>query len=94
MATYFMFGKYSLDAIRGISAARTEKAGKLIQKFGGEVKSVYALLGETDLVIIATFPGSEQAVKASLSVSKLTGIAFRTSEAIGVENFDRITSDI
>ena len=77
-----------------MSASRTEKANKLIQKYGGEVKSIYALLGENDLVIIATFPGTEQVVKSSLAISKLTGIAFTTSEAIAVEDFDRMISDI
>jgi uncharacterized protein with GYD domain len=94
MATYFLFGKYSSDAIKGMSTSRTEKATKLIQKYGGEVKSVYALLGDTDVVIIAAFPGTEQVVKASLAISKLTGIAFKTSEAIPVETFDRMISDI
>jgi uncharacterized protein with GYD domain len=94
MATYFLFGKYSSDAIKGMSANRTEKATKLVQKYGGEVKSIYALLGENDLVIIATFPGAEQVVKASLALNKLTGIAFATSEAIAVEDFDRMISDV
>jgi len=94
MATYFLLGKYSSDAIKGMSASRTEKATILIQKYGGEVKSIYALLGEKDLVIIAKFPGTEQAVKASLAISKLSGIAFTTSEAIAVEDFDRMISDI
>lgn len=94
MATYFLFGKYSPEAIKNMSAGRTEKANKLIQKFGGETKSVYALLGEKDLVIIATFPGTEQAVKSSIAISKLTGVAFTTSEAIAVEDFDRMISDI
>jgi uncharacterized protein with GYD domain len=94
MATYFMFGKFSADAIKGMSASRTEKANKLFQKYGGEIKSIYALLGDIDLVIIATFPGTEQAVKSSIAVSKLTGIAFTTSEAIAVEDFDRMISDI
>jgi len=94
MATYFLFGKYSADAAKGISTSRTEEANKLIQKFGGEVKSIYALLGEPDLVIIATFPGIEQVVKSSIAITKLTGIAFTTSEAIAVEDFDRMISDI
>ena len=94
MATYFLFGKYSSDATKGMSASRTEKANKLIQKYSGEIKSIYALLGEKDLVIIATFPGTEQAVKSSLAISKLTGIIFTTSEAIMVEDFDRMISDI
>ena len=94
MATFFMFGKYSADALKGISAGRTEKAGKLIQKYGGEIKSIHALLGEKDLVIIAQFPGIEHAVKSSIALSRLTGIAFTTSEAVAVEDFDRMVSEI
>lgn len=94
MTTYFMFGKYSADAMKGMSASRTENANKLMKKFGGEIKSIYALLGDKDLVIIASFPGTEQAMKASIAVSKLTGIAFTTSEALAVEDFDRMISDI
>lgn len=94
MKTYFLFGKYTTDAFKGMSAARTEKAEKLIRKFGGELKSVYALLGEKDLVIIASFPDSENAVKSSIAISKLTGIAFSTSEAIPVEEFDKMISEI
>jgi uncharacterized protein with GYD domain len=94
MATYFLFGKYSSEATKGMSSERTGKANKLLQKLGGEIKSIYALLGEKDLVIIATFPGTQQALKASLSISKLTGITFTTSEAIQVEDFDKLISDI
>ncbi|MBP1675388.1 MAG: hypothetical protein H6Q24_1526 [Bacteroidetes bacterium] len=94
MSTYFMFGKYSPDGLTGISASRTEKANKLIQKFGGEIKSVYALLGEKDVVIIATFPGIMEAVKASIVIGRLTGIAFTTSEAVPVEDFDSMVAEI
>ncbi|MCX6330980.1 MAG: GYD domain-containing protein [Bacteroidia bacterium] len=94
MATYFLFGTYSAEAVKGISAARTEKANKLIQKYKGKIISIYALLGNKDLVIIATFPGIEQVVKASIAVSKLTGIAFSTSEAIPVKDFDKMAAGI
>ncbi|MGD0340423.1 MAG: GYD domain-containing protein [Bacteroidales bacterium] len=94
MATYFLFGKYSSDAKKGMSATRTVKANQLIKKFKGKVISIYALLGEKDLVIIATFPGTEQALKSSIAISKLTGITFTTFEAIAVEDFDRMILDI
>jgi uncharacterized protein with GYD domain len=94
MATYFFFGKYSTDAKKGISASRTLKANQLIKKYKGKVISIYALLGEKDLVIIATFPGTEQAMKSSIAISRLTGIAFTTSEAIAVEDFDRMIPGI
>jgi uncharacterized protein with GYD domain len=94
MATYFLFGKYSAEAVKGMNPNRTEQAAKLIQKFGGELKSMYALLGEHDLVVIATFPGTEQVVKASLAITRLTGITFATSEAIAVTDFDRMITAI
>ena len=34
MATYFMFGKYSLEGMKGISAGRTDKTLALIKKHG------------------------------------------------------------
>jgi len=94
MATYFLFGRYSADAVKGMSSARTEKAIKLIQKYGGELKSMHIITGEYDIVIMATFPGLSNVVKAIVSITKLTGIGFVTSEAIPVEEFDRIVADV
>ena len=90
MATYFMFGKYTLDGIKDISVKRTEKASALVKKYGGEIKSVYALLGATDLVLILDFPGTEQAMKASVELTKLLGVSFTTAPAVTAEEFDKI----
>jgi len=92
MATYLMFGKYSADSIKAISAKRTGDAAALLQKYDGTLLSGYALLGEHDLVLIVELPDTEQAVKASVELSKMTGIAFTTSPAVSVENFDRLMS--
>jgi len=94
MGTYFLFGCYSESALKEISAKRTEKAAATIQKFGGQVKSVHALLGEHDLVIIADLPGTEQAMQCSLALHKLTGIAFTTAPAVSVEQFDKLAADV
>jgi uncharacterized protein with GYD domain len=94
MATFFMFGSYSAEALKGISAERTEKANNIIQKLGGKLKSIYALLGEKDLVIIVEFPGIEEAIKASIAINRLTGISFSTSQAVSVEEFDKIIAEI
>ena len=88
-----MFGKYSSGAIKDISAKRTEKANSLIEKYGGTVKSVYALLGDYDLVLIVDLPGVEEAMKASIAVSKLTGISFSSSQAVPVADFDKLAED-
>ena len=94
MATFFMFGKYSSEALKGMSAERTDRIVSLINKLGGEVNSMYALMGEKDLVFIVNFPGIEQAIKASVALGKSTGISFTTSQAVTVEEFDKIISDI
>lgn len=94
MPTFFMFGKYSTEALKGISSKRTEKGNALIKKMGGKTISTYVLLGEKDLVIIADFPDTGQAMKASIALSKLTGIGFSSSPAMTVEEFDRTMKDV
>ena len=90
MPTFCMFGKYSSDAVGKISAERTVKATAMMEKLGGEVKTGYALLGETDLVLIVDFPGVKEAMKASVEMNKLLGIAFTTSPAVTIEEFDKL----
>ncbi|HZE20453.1 MAG TPA: GYD domain-containing protein [Desulfobaccales bacterium] len=90
MATFLMFGKYSAQAIKEMSPARTEKGTALIKQLGGEVKAMYALLGKIDLVFVVDLPNLEAAIKTSVALSKQTGIAFTTSPAISVEEFDKL----
>jgi len=90
MSTYLMFGKYSAEGVKGISANRTKAAADLIKKSGGELVAIYALLGEFDLVLVARFPGTKEVVKSSLALAKLTGVSFSTAEAIPVEEFDKL----
>ena len=94
MAIFFMFGKYSSEGLKEMSAERTDKAVSLIKKFDGEVDSVYALLGEQDLVLIVDFPGVEQAMKASVALTKMTGVSFISSPAVPVEDFDKMIAEI
>jgi uncharacterized protein with GYD domain len=94
MTTFVMFGRYSAEALKGVSAKRTVAASKLIKKLGGKTQSMYALLGEKDLIFIADFPGIGEAMKASVALHKLTGISFTTSAAISVEEFDKLMSEL
>jgi len=94
MATFLMIGKYSSGALKQMSAERTDKAVNLIKNLGGEVKAMYALLGEKDLAFIVTLPGIEQAMKASVALNKSTGISFTTFPAVTVEEFDKMMGDV
>jgi uncharacterized protein with GYD domain len=85
MGTFFMFGRYSHDSIKSISARRTEKTKALIEKYGGRLVSAYALLGDIDLVLILELPGKEEA---------MLGIGFTTAPAVTVETFDSLIQDL
>jgi len=93
MPIFMMFGKYSTEALKGISPERTDKAVELIKKNGGKVISMYAVLGEHDLVFTLDFPDSEKALAASVALNKLTGISFTTSPVVEVEKFDKLIAE-
>lgn len=90
MMTFFMFGKYSQESLRSITARRTEQAVGIIEKLNGQVTSMYALLGEHDMVFIVQLPGVREAMEASVGLAKLTNMAFKTCPAISVERFDEM----
>ncbi len=90
MSTFIMFGKYSHDSIKEISTERTQKANQLISANGGSVKSGYALLGDTDLVLVVDFPSNENAMKVSIGLAKLLGVSFSTAPAVSMEEFDKL----
>ena len=90
MATYLMFGKYSLEAIGKISAQRSDQAVALIKQNGGELRAGYALLGDTDLALIVELPDTERAMKTSVGLSKLLGVSFSTVPAMTVGEFDKL----
>lgn len=90
MAKFLMLGRYSLEAIKGITAERTKKVVETIEKSGGKVDSMFALLGNYDLAFMVDFPGVKEAMKASVGLAKLTGISFTSSPAVTVEEFDKI----
>ena len=90
MATYFMFGIYDADALDDISAERTRAAHQVVESTGGKIEALYVLMGDTDLVLIADFPDARKAIKASIELSKLTGISFSTTPAMKVQEFDQL----
>jgi uncharacterized protein with GYD domain len=94
MGTFFLFGKYSTVATQAISRERTDQVRETIKKLGGQVKAIYALLGQYDVVIIVELPNMADAMKASIAVGRLTGVSFSTAAAVSVEEFDRIVAEI
>jgi uncharacterized protein with GYD domain len=90
MATFIMFGKYSAEALKGMSPGRTQQIVDAIKKFGGDVQGMYATLGDHDLVFILSLPGVEKAMQLSVALNTMTGIAFSTAPAVTAVEFDKI----
>ena len=90
MAIFMMFGKYTSEALRGISPERTEQVVELIETNGGKVISMYAVMGEHDLVFTLDFPDSDSAFATSVALNRITGISFTTSPVVDVEMFDSL----
>ena len=94
MSTFFMFGKSSAEALEKVSVDRTRQAHQAIEKFGGRIKGIYALLGEYDVVVIVELPRMAEAMKASIALKRLTDISFFTAAAMPVEEFDQIVGEM
>ena len=94
VSTYLMFGRYSSNALKTASAARTRKAEHLVGRFRGQIKGMYAMLGGNDLLMIVDLPGIEEAIKVSAGLTKLTGITFTSYPAISVTEFDRLMQEV
>ena len=94
MPIFMMFGKYTQDSLKNVSAQRTKKAVRIIEKNGGKVISMYAVAGEHDLVFTLDFPDTEKAMATSLAIGQLTGISFVTSPVVDVEQFDHLLSEV
>lgn len=94
MAAFLMFGKYTPEALQGLSADRTKAAQKLVKQMGGKIQSMYATLGEHDLVFVVNLPSTEDALKASIALNRMTGITFSTAPAVPVEEFDQMVGEM
>lgn len=90
MTTFFMFGKYTAESFREMSAERTQQVVNEIERLGGKINAMNILLGEYDVLLCVSLPGIEDALKASVALTKLTGISFTTCPAVTVEAFDRL----
>lgn len=90
MATFFMFGNYTAEAVKHMSIERTQKVVEEIQKLGGQVQAMHATLGPHDLIFCVQLPDIESALRASVKLTQLTDITFTTAPAVSVEHFDRM----
>ena len=90
MATYLMLGKYTAGALKEASASRTQKAQEIVEKAGGKIQSIAALLGPYDLALTVDFPDNAAAIGVAAQLVKMTGVGFTTMPTMSVGEFDKI----
>ena len=90
MQTFVMLGKYSQQAIKEMSPKRTQNTEDIITQMGGKIHEMYALLGAFDLLFVVDLPGTDDAMRLSVMLSRLTGISFSTYPAVSVGTFDSL----
>ncbi|HMO05158.1 MAG TPA: GYD domain-containing protein [Kiritimatiellia bacterium] len=90
MALYLMLGNYTHPSVREINAARTKEAVGVIEKNNGQVVSMYAMLGQFDVVLVVNLPGNREAMEVSVGLSRVTGIHFSTGPVIPIDRFDEM----
>lgn len=90
MALYMMLGKYSQSSVCEINSARTKETVGVIERYDGQVVSMYAMLGPYDVIMIVNLPGNREAIEVSVGLSKITGIHFTTGPVIPVDRFDEM----
>ncbi len=90
MRTFLMFGKSSSRELKEISVKYRAEVVSVVKSFGGDVRSMYVMLREKYLVLVFDFPALKRAVKASIALSKLTGISFTTSPAVPVDEINKV----
>ena len=90
MSTFIIFGKYTPEVTKAISAGRTAQAEKLIEMCGGKLIGLYATMGVYDVVGVVEFPTTTDAMKASVALNRATGISFWTTPAMTIQEFDAV----
>ncbi len=92
MGTFFILGKSSAGELKEISLKYKGEFKRVVNGFGGDVRFMYVMLRGEYLVFVFAFPGLEKATKASLALSKLTGISFQISPAVPVDEFHELVT--
>jgi len=92
MKTFLISGKSSPKELKELSLKYKAEIVRLVKDFGGDVGSMYVILREKYMILISVFPGMKPAEKAPITLSKFTGISFRTLPAISVDEFYELTA--
>lgn len=96
MPTYISLIRWTQKGIEGIkdSPSRHDMAKQAYKSVGAELKEMYMVMGQYDLVIICDVPGDETAAKLSLTLGARGNIRTETFRAFTEDEYRKIVADL
>jgi uncharacterized protein with GYD domain len=94
MATYISLIRYTQKGIENIkeSPARLDAAKKAFQAVGAELKEMYLVTGQYDIVMVSEAPDDETVAKLSLAIGSGGAIRTETLRAFTEDEYRKIIS--
>ncbi|OGP65533.1 MAG: GYD family protein [Deltaproteobacteria bacterium RBG_13_53_10] len=92
MATYIMLHRYTQKGVENIkqSPARLEAVKKAFKAMGAELKQVYLVAGQYDLVTISEAPNFETIAKCALDLGSKGNVTTETLCAFTEDEYRKI----
>ena len=92
MATYVLLVRYTQKGVENIkeSPARHDAAAKAFKAMGAELKEMYLVMGQYDLVLVAEAPDDETITKLVLSLGSNGNIRTETLRAYTEDEYRKI----
>lgn len=92
MPTYISLLRWTQKGIENIkeSPSRHQRAKEAFKAMGGDLKQMFLVMGQYDLIIISEAPDDETAAKLSLAVGSRGAIRTETMRAFTEEEYRKI----
>jgi len=89
MATYVILMRFTEQGVKAVkeSPARVKAMYKAVEAVGGRILSIYATMGQYDLVAIAEGPNDEATLLQLLGLGMAGNVRTTTLKAFSMEEF-------
>ena len=96
MKTYIMLFRFTQQGLVDIKGApnRLDLVKDTFKKFGAELKSIYLVMGQYDLIAIIEAPDDETIAKLSLMVGSKGNVNMETLRAFTEEEYRKIVAGV
>ena len=96
MPTYIKLGRWTQQGIEKVkeSPARLDAFKQLVKSVGGEVKAVYMVTGQYDILTVIEAPSDDVVAKVALAAASKGGIRTETLRAFTEDEYRKIVADL